>query len=302
MGTSWSAQIVMPAGGMPRGIEAALKGELDRVVAAMSHWQPDSAISRFNRSMPGSWQALPPELLGVLKAGLGVAEASGGAFDPAMGLPATMWGFGPSGPVERAPDDDTVARALAASGKSAIELDMPLLRARRMRAATLDFSGIAKGHAVDRLAAQLRTQGLLDFLVEIGGEFVGAGLRPDGQPWWVDAEPVPGAALPPLRVALHERAIATSGDYRRSFAADGTLYSHTIDPRTGRPIANGVASVTVIHIECMLADAWATALTVAGPEAGAMLAEREGLAMQMVVREGEGYRQILSPALGAMLI
>ena len=103
-----------------------------------------------------------------------------------------------------------------------------------------------------------------------------------------------------IRVALHGLSVATSGDYRRHFEADGRRYAHTLDPRTGAPLANGVASVTVLHAECMLADAWATALGVLGPEAGLAVAEREGLAMQMVVREGRG-REILSSAFVAML-
>ena len=146
----------------------------------------------------------------------------------------------------------------------------------------------------------LRSMELRDFLVEIGGELRGEGVRPDGQPWWVDLEPVPGSRLAPLRAALHGLSIATSGDYRRSFAHGGRDYAHTLDPRTGRPLDNGVASVTVLHPSCMLADAWATALTVLGP-AGMALAEREGLAAHMAVRAGTGFVEHLSPALQAML-
>jgi thiamine biosynthesis lipoprotein len=100
--------------------------------------------------------------------------------------------------------------------------------------------------------------------------------------------------LAPLRIALHGLAVATSGDYRRTSAAG----SHSIDPRTGRPIAHGTASVTVVHADCCHADGWASALTVLEPEAARMLAEREGLAVQLVVR-GEG--EWLSDALRAML-
>jgi len=297
MGTGWTAQIVVPADGMPDDVEAGIIAVLDRIVAQMSHWEPASDLSRFNRSAPGSRVQLPPEFSRVLAAALRIAEASGGAFDPAMGALADLWGFGPGGPRDTVPAPGPIAETLRRSGRSAIEHDPLLLHARRMALAELDFSGIAKGYAVDAVAAHLRERGFVDFLVEIGGEFVGAGIQPDGQPWWVDVEPVPGKALPPLRIALHELAVATSGDSRRSFAADGVTYSHTLDPRTGRPIANGVASVTVLHAECMLADAWATALTVLGPEDGMALAEREGLAAHMVVRG----RELLSSGLEAML-
>ena len=294
MGTSWSARLVAPPEGIAHGIQA----ELDRVVAEMSHWVPDSALSRFNRSEPGRWQPLPSGFARVLATALEVAEKSDGAFDPAMGALVDLWGFGPPGPRTGIPSEAEIAAARAASGRAHIE--QAGRRARRTAPAALDLSGIAKGHGVDRVAEMLRGMELRDFLVEIGGELRGEGIRPDGQPWWVDLEPVPGSRLAPLRAALHGLSIATSGDYRRSFAHGGRNYAHSLDPRTGRPLVNGVASVTVLHPSCMLADAWATALTVLGP-AGMALAAHEGLAAHMVVREDMGFVEHLSPALQAML-
>lgn len=296
MGTSWSARIV----DAPAEAQAEIEGVLARIVAEMSHWEPASDISRFNRSVTGRWQPLPPQFLHVLSAALGVAIASGGAFDPAMGLLADLWGFGPAGPREGVPGDHAIAEALAVSGARHIELDPAGRRARRLAPAQLDFSGIAKGFAVDAVAERLRGAGLRDFLVEIGGELYGEGIKPNGQPWWIDLEAVPGARLAPIRVALHGLSVATSGDYRRAFAHGGRVYAHTLDPRTGRPLENGVASVSVLHAQAMLADAWATALGVLGP-AGMALAEREGLAAHMVVRDGTGFREHLSPALRRML-
>jgi len=294
MGTSWSARIVAA----PEGVAAAIQAELDRVVAEMSHWAPDSDLSRFNRSPPGRWQPLPIGFAKVLAAALDVAEKSGGAFDPAMGTLVDLWGFGPPGPRSDLPNDTEIAAARALSGRAHVEQDDR--RARRHAEARLDFSGIAKGHGVDRVAEMLRSMGLRDFLVEVGGELRGEGIKPDGQPWWVDLEAPPGSRLAPIRAALHGLSVATSGDYRRSFAHAGRAYAHTIDPRTGRPLDNGVGSVTVLHPSCMLADAWATALSVLGPE-GMALAEREGLAAHMAVRDGAGFVEHLSPALQAML-
>lgn len=294
MGTSWSARIVAP----PEGIALKIQAELDRVVAEMSHWAPDSALSRFNRSEPGRWQPLPTGFANVLAAALDVSERSDGAFDPAMGVLVDLWGFGPPGPRTDLPGDGEVEAARTVSGRIHIEQDDR--RARRSALAALDFSGIAKGHGVDRVAEMLRGMELPDFLVEVGGELRGEGIKPDGQPWWVDLEAVPGSSLPPLRAALHGLSVATSGDYRRSFAHDGRDYAHTLDPRTGRPLDNGIASVTVLHPSCMLADAWATALTVLGPN-GMTLAEREGLTAHMVVRDGTGFAEHLSSALTEML-
>lgn len=296
MGTSWSVKMAGGDEALADGVQRVLDG----VVAEMSHWERDSDLGRFNRSTPGSWQPLPPAFSRVLSAALAIAEASGGAFDPAMGVLADLWGFGPPGPREGVPDKVEIADALARSGRERIEHDPALLRARRLGPARLDFSGIAKGHGVDAVAAWLLAQRHRDFLVEVGGELRGLGVKPDGQPWWVDLEAAPGTALPPLRVALHGLSVATSGDYRRFFEHGGRRYAHTLDPRTGVPLDNDVVSVSVLHAECMLADAWATALTVLGP-AGMALAEREGLAVQMVVRAEDGFREHLSPALAAML-
>lgn len=294
MGTSWSARVVAP----PGGIALAIQAELDRVVAEMSHWDPASALSRFNRSEPGRWQPLSPGFARVLTTALDVAGKSDGAFDPAMGLLVDLWGFGPPGPRSGVPGDAEIAAARAASGRAHIEMDDR--RARHTAPAALDLSGIAKGHGVDRVAEMLRSMELPDFLVEVGGELRGEGIKPDGQPWWVDLEPVPGSRLVPLRAALHGLSVATSGDYRRSFTHDGRDYAHTLDPRTGRPLENRVASVTVLHPSCMMADAWATALSVLGPD-GMALAEREELAAHMVMRDGDGFAEHLSPPLQAML-
>lgn len=291
MGTVWSAQVVAP----PAGLEAALRASLAESIAALSQWAPDSALSRFNCAPIGAWQVLDPILAEVLAAALAIGRASDGAFDPAAGALSELWGFGAAGrrPI---PGDGAVAAARADSGADGVEIIAG--RARRLRPVALDLSGIGKGHAVDRLAATCRAQGCNDFLVEIGGEFVGAGIRPDGQPWWVELESPPLLALPPLRIAAHGLAVATSGDYRRYIPDGADRLGHTLDPRTGRPIAGGVVSVSVIAADCMSADGWATALTVLGPDPGLATAAREGLAARIVTRDGSEH---LSPALTAML-
>ncbi|MFM2086851.1 MAG: hypothetical protein RLZZ237_1720, partial [Pseudomonadota bacterium] len=144
------------------------------------------------------------------------------------------------------------------------------------------------------------------YLVEVGGELRGAGSKPDGQPWWVMLEQVDGVAdtmpqPPEMLLALHGLSVATSGDYRRFFQDGATRFSHTIDPRSGMPISNQLASVTVVHAECMAADAWSTALTVLGPEEGLALAEEQGLAARFLQRDGDGLRETLSSQMLAML-
>ncbi len=289
MGTSWSARIV----DSPPGTCDAIDRVLARIIDQMSNWEAESDISRFNRAAIGQWVTLPADMMTVLQAGLDIARLSAGAFDPAVGRMVERWGFGPSGATGLS------AAATHPSPWTAIEIDGP--RARRLADVALDFSGIAKGFAVDAVARALRELDTTSFLIEIGGELRGEGIKPDGQPWWVDVEAPPGLALPILRVALCGLSIATSGDYRRFREDGGRLLSHSIDPATGSPIANDVASVTVLHHSAMLADAWATAITVLGPERGMALATRRGLAARLIRREGTAGREYMTPALAAML-
>lgn len=289
MGTRWSLSAVSAPIDTVRIVQAAL----DRVVAQMSQWEPASDISRFNRGPTNAWQSLPPEFARVLKAALQVAERSGGAFDPALGAAVDLWGFGPA----PAPDDAPTETATNEAITGGIDFDGPGLRARRKGSARLDLSGIAKGFGADLAVEHLLASGLRHFLLEVGGELRGHGLKPEGQPWWVEIERPQQSRFAPLRVALHEHAVATSGDYRRWLDAGGERHAHTLDPRTGRPLANGVHAVTVLHESCMMADAWATALTVLGPVEGMALADTEGLAAYMIAGEAE----FLSDALQAML-
>lgn len=305
MGTSWS--VVLPPGAAGPGLRRAIEAELDRIVAEMSHWEPTSALGRFNDAAAGTWHLLPAGFFDVLSYALTVAEAGGGAYDPTAGRLVDVWGFGPRAPDAplrtAAPTDDEIAAACADVGWSRLRLDRVGRCAFQPGGLRLDLSSVAKGHAVDCVSALLRRHGLPNALVEIGGELCGSGTKPDSTPWWVALEEVPGVAVEaaPL-VALCELSIATSGDYRRVFHVGGVRHAHTLDPRTGRPAANRLASVTVLHRHCMQADALSTLLTVLGPDAGMAYATRNHLAARFVERtEAGGAVEHLSPALQAML-
>lgn len=289
MGTTWSARIV----DAPDQCAMVIQSVLAQVIGEMSNWESESDISRFNRAPVGGWVALPADLLHVLHAGLDVARLSEGAFDPAIGAMVETWGFGPS--------PERTERRAASSSPPWLSIEIEPGRARRKRDVRLDFSGIAKGFAVDAVARALTGIGLHHFLIEIGGELRGAGIRPDLQPWWVDVESPPGLSLPALRIALCGLSVATSGDYRRYAMKDGVRLSHSIDPASGAPVANDVASVTVLHESAMLADAWATAIMVMGHERGMALASREGLAARLIRRHGDKGQEYMTPALAAML-
>jgi thiamine biosynthesis lipoprotein len=310
MGTSWSARVAQAAAAshlpddLQVGLHAGLQGQLDDVVAQMSHWEPGSDLGRFNRAPAGTWQVLPPAFFHVLAYALDVWRASDGALDPCAGALVNLWGFGP---VDRYDEPGftapTAAQAQAALPAARVRLDPVSRSALQPGGVQLDLSAVAKGYAVDCLARWLEGQGIRDYLVEVGGELRGAGVKPDGQPWWVALEDVDDA--PPgdggIVAALHGLAVATSGDYRRFFIHGGQRRAHTIDPRSGAPIDNGLVSVTVVDASCMACDAWSTALTVLGPEEGLALAERRGIAARFVVRTPGGPVERLSSHMRAML-
>lgn len=289
MGTTWSVQCMEAPGFPVASLSRLIQVVLDDVIQQMSTWEPNSLLSRFNRLPAGHSMVLPTSFATVMDAALQIAQASGGAFDPTAGALVNRWGFGPGprfdAPGFQAPGPKNDAVASPHAGWSRLEWDSYERRLTQPGGLSLDLSAIAKGHAVDRLSTCLLDAGLPHHLVEIGGELRGEGFKPEGTPWWVTVEP-PAPDLPMLcRVALHRHAIATSGDYRRHYMdAGGQRRSHTIDPRSGQPIAHGVASVSVLHRSAMWADGWSTALMVLGPEAGMKLSHDQGLAAWMLSR------------------
>lgn len=298
MGTTWSVKAVM-AESERDPLRQDIAAALDLVVAQMSTWLPSSDICRFNAAHAGETVALPAEFHAVLSCGLRIARESDGAYDPAIGRLVELWGFGPSPRRATPPAANAIKAAHDAGGWRRLTLaaDGAL---RQPGGLQLDLSSIAKGFAVDLVAARLRERGLGHFLVEIGGELLGAGVKPDGTPWWVGVEHAadPNAASrEPLVVALHGLAVATSG-IERAFMHDGRCYSHTIDPRNGWPVASGLACATVLHASCMEADAYATALMVMGADRAQTFAAAHDLAARIVTDDGTEH---ISPALAAML-
>ena len=301
MGTTWNVRVVAGAGLHRERLMRTIQGALDEVVAQMSTWDAGTDLCRFNQAASGTWQALPDAFFEVLACAREVAERSDGAFDPTAGALVDAWGFGPRAR-NGVPDEAHLARTRASAGWRRLDLDPARRAALQPGRAALDLSAIAKGFGVDLVARRLAALGVESHLIEVGGELRGSGVKPDGQPWWVQLEhPDAAQGGEPTLLALHGLSVATSGDYRRWFEQDGARYSHTIDPRDGRPIRHGLASVSVIHPQCMLADAWSTALNVLGPEAGPQLANRLGLAARFLVRRVDGFEEITSAAFDQFL-
>ncbi|MGN6309135.1 MAG: FAD:protein FMN transferase [Xanthobacteraceae bacterium] len=303
MGTTWSVKFIGSAASR-QTLQRMFPLTLDRVIAQMSPWESQSDISRFNRLPLNQWQTLPPELDRVMDSAIRIAQESDGAYDPTMGALVDLWGFGPSGPRYAPPEADDIAIHHRACGWQQLERNADTHSMRRHNMGSIDLCGIAKGFAVDLVAETLHEYGIHHALVEIGGELRGHGIKPDGSPWWVeiDRSNDDSAETEPMLVALHDLAVATSG-CERSFVSDGQHFSHTLDPRTGYPITNGMITATVLHRSCMEADAYATALMALGPDAAIEFAVAHDLAA--LIRFQQDSSDIVertTPALDAMLV
>lgn len=273
MGTRYAAVLFAPDGMATDPLAAALFDAVDRVDRQMSTWKPDSDLNRLNAAPVGEWVAIPRELMTVLAEALKIGRATKGAFDIGVGGLVSAWGFGPG---TRQPDQLRIAAASErprAATTEALQLDVTTSRARKAAPLTLDLSGIAKGFGVDEMARVMDSFGIRSWLVGIDGEMRARGLKPDGTPWAVAHERPDRHSREAMGVIeLTDMAVATSGNYRHWVEVDGKLLSHTMDPGTRRPIANGIASVSVLASTCMAADAWATAFMVLGAETARKLA------------------------------
>lgn len=286
MGTRWQATFFAEPDFDTGPVQAALQAAVDEVDAQMSTWKPDSDLMRLNAAPVGDWVAVPERLRHVLRFGLEIGRASGGAFDIGMGDAVTAWGFGPE---DAMPTNISTAMAVLRSpAHEVVEIDGEYVR--KSAPIALDLNGIAKGYGVDRLAETLREHGIVEALVGIDGEMRALGLRPDREAWTIAVEaPNTGHRTPHSILALQDAAVATSGDYRHWVNVQGRRLSHTMDPTRGAPLLAPPASVTVVARTCAEADAWATALMVLGADVGAALARKRGLDALFLLRDDAGH-------------
>ncbi len=289
MGTTYSVKVNAPEEAFDAAeVQAAIDQRLDEIDNLMSTYKDDSEVSRFNRAPPGEWFEVSDETAYVVLRALEISQQTDGAFDITVAPLVRLWKFGAQGeqPFEL-PEDAAIEEALARTGYQHLDIrpTPPALR-KTLADLEIDLSGIAKGYAVDEVSRLLRKRKLYQHMVEIGGEVRLAGVRADGKPWAIGIE-TPQLDTRQLErvIAPGDTAIASSGDYRNFHEHDGVLYSHTIEPRTGRPIKHAAAAVTVLTGDCATADALATALLVMGPSRGIKWAEQNKLAVLMLSRD-----------------
>lgn len=257
-----------------KDLKTEVEAELQKVDASLSMFNPQSTISRINRSETDEADEMLRE---VLQLSFAINEATDGAFDPTVAPLVNAWGFGfKSGHLPDSTQVDSLRALVGLSGihlqKNQLTKDNPL--------SVLDFSAIAKGYGVDRAAQVLRGHGIQHFMVEIGGEVVTEGLNDKGEPWRIginkpdDDSTSTNTELQDI-IALSGKAIATSGNYRNYYISNGRKIAHTINPRTGYPAQQDILSSTVMAPSCAEADAFATAFMVLGLEQAKRVLERQ---------------------------
>lgn len=289
MGTWYNVKFQsMPEGVSESDVQQSIDSVLSDINQKMSTYLADSELSQFNKLPPGQPATLSPQTFQVLTISEQVFQESGGAFDITVGPLVNLWGFGPDKGSDEVPSPDEIRARLDAIGAQYLSLENG--NARKQKPIQLDLSAVAKGYAVDKVAEVLESQGITRYMVEVGGEIKVGQVKLSGEPWRIAIEePNDLQRVIQKVLSLTSVAVATSGDYRNFYEKNGHRYSHTIDPRTGSPVAHKLASVTVIHRSCAYADAYATALTVLGPQEGMALANKLGLAVYMLVKSDTGF-------------
>lgn len=268
------------------GINTVLQNINDTV----STWNKNSVISKFNQSDSTEWLPVAPFFTTMVAQAISICQKTYGAFDITIAPLIDIWGFDAKGRIETKPKTADLANALNKVGCDLIQADIEKSQIRKTDPAVqINLSAIAKGDGVDQVAGVLKSYGISNYMVEIGGEIVTAGMRKDGNKWRIGIEkPTPENRSVQQIVSLYNIGMATSGDYRNYFEENGVRYSHIINPQTGMPISHKLASVTVLAPTSRSADVWATAFFVLGEGRAYQIANKEKLPILMIIRNDDG--------------
>ncbi|MSS76154.1 MAG: FAD:protein FMN transferase [Methyloglobulus sp.] len=299
MGTSYNIKASkLPDSLTPTEITRQVKELLEKVNGQMSTYQKDSELSLFNQNTSTDWIPVSLELYEVIKEANKISQLSNGLFDVTVGHLVNLWGFGPQEMPLSPPDEAAIKAGLSQIGYNRLKLKDDRLAVKKdIPRLYVDLSGIAKGYGVDQVGLLLEHLGILDYMVEIGGEIRVKGKNNQGQSWQIAVEkPTTESRMIEKVLAITDTGMATSGDYRNYFEVEGVRFSHTIDPRTGRPINHKLASVTILSDTSMEADGLATAIMVLGPDEGYKFAELNQIAAFFIIKSDQGFVERMSSA------
>ncbi len=268
----------------------------------MSTYIQDSELSLFNKNKSERCIPMSAENLFVIQQALEISKQTNGKFDITIDPLIKEWGFDAKQTSRHIPDDETISNILKNIGYAKLHLEKDCIQ-KELKSISVNLSAIAKGYGVDQIANLISNHGVQNYLVEIGGETASKGQSSKSKNWRLAVEaPIEKARQIQKVFEPKNLGVATSGNYRNYFDKDGVRYSHTIDPTTGKPITHNLASVTVLHEQTMLADAYATAFMVMGDEASLAFAESKDLAVYLLIKTEEGFVERYSSAFSKHLL
>lgn len=306
MGTFWRVSVIGVDEAKAQALRAKVQAQLDADDRLLSTWKNDSALMRFNHAADTRPWPVSEAMADIVTLSLRIGAKTHGAMDITVGPLVNLWGFGPDKQPVATPDAQAIAAAKARtglqhlqvinqSGRQFLQKDIPDL--------FVDLSTVGEGYAADHLARLMEQEGISRYLVSVGGALVSRGMNGEGKPWRVAIQkPTDRENAVQAIVDINGHGISTSGSYRNYYELDGKRISHVIDPQTGQPITHKLVSVTVIAPTALEADGWDTGLMVLGPEKAQQVVREQGLAVYMIVKEGEGFKTWMSPQFRTFLV
>lgn len=294
MGTQYHISIVSTLDNnqiKPSELQHEIELLLTKVNQQMSTYQADSEISTFNHYNKTDWFGVSKDFAFVVATAQQISIITQGAFDITIAPLINLWGFGTEIP-HSTPTNIQIKKLIKHTGYKLlnVRINPPALR-KFDKDLHIDLSAIAKGFAVDKISNYLKSRGVNNYLVEIGGEIQSRGKNQKGKRWVVAiANPNPEHSTKNQLLKISNQALATSGNYQNYFIKNGVRYSHTLNPRTGYPIKHKLASVTVVHSSTMMADAFATAIMVMGEIKGEKFAQDKNLKVNLIYKDKGSFK------------
>jgi thiamine biosynthesis lipoprotein len=297
MGTTYTVKILsVPTTATIQQTETNIAAILQQLHASMSTYDATSEISRFNLSQSTEWFSVTDNICDIVEKSQKISQLSDGAFDITVAPAVNLWGFGAAPSRTTPPSNAEITDVKQKIGYQHIQTRCHHTgfssAIRKDRAdVTIDLSAIAQGYGADKVAEYLNSLKIKNYLVDVGGELRAQGVNVQGSAWRVGVEkPIPFVQGTVEEVIpIKNCAVATSGTYRNFFEFNGQRFSHTINPRTASPITHNLVSVTIITATAADADAWATAISVLGPESGYQIAVKNNLAALLIEQKDDKF-------------
>ncbi|MCS6057245.1 FAD:protein FMN transferase ApbE [Klebsiella variicola subsp. variicola] len=306
MGTFWRVSVIGVDEAKAEALRAKVQAQLDADDRLLSTWKNDSALMRFNHAADTRPWPVSEAMADIVTLSLRIGAKTHGAMDITVGPLVNLWGFGPDKQPVTTPDAQAIAaakarhRPAASAGYQSERQAIPAKRYPRSVCRSLHGGGglcCRSPRAIDGAG------GISRYLVSVGGALVSRGMNGEGKPWRVAIQkPTDRENAVQAIVDINGHGISTSGSYRNYYELDGKRISHVIDPQTGQPITHKLVSVTVIAPTALEADGWDTGLMVLGPEKAQQVVREQGLAVYMIVKEGEGFKTWMSPQFRTFLV